>query len=220
MGLPSLSSLPPSGAYFTIISDVHNPYQSRSWPIAHQIAVLDKGTPIDIMVELVVVITAKLQSHNRTSDQIAPVPFKRVTSRYAHLGIELFLWHDLGHIRVESNLRVVMSARVIHEPRKETNPAHLFLGDRIHERLNTLEKGVYPPSEKDTYMYNVMFSIMQLLGVSSCKEKGRRTHGMLTTIAFPILSTYRTKFTSTETKQVVSIGISLPTLLMRRKAST
>lgn len=141
------------------------------------------------MVELVVVITAKLQSHNRKSDQIAPVPFKRAAFHCTYLGIKLFLGHDLGHVRVESNLHIVISARVIHEPRKETNHAYLFLGDRIHERLNPLEKGVHPPSEKITYTDSVVLSIVPLFGFS-CRGKKTRTHGMLTTIAFPILSTY------------------------------
>jgi hypothetical protein len=138
------------------------------------------------VVELVVVITAKLRAHIPTSDHIVQVPFVTVAFSYAYLGIKLFLRNDLGHVRVESNLHIVMSARVIHEPRKETDPAYLFLRDRIHERLDTLKKGIYPPPERT---YDVMVSTVWLFG-SSCKEKGRGTHGMLTTIAFPILSTY------------------------------
>jgi hypothetical protein len=149
VGFPSLSSLPPSGAYQTRVSDLSNSSQYRSWSITYQIAILDKRTPIDIVVELVVVITAKLRAHIPTSDHIVQVPFVTVAFSYAYLGIKLFLRNDLGHVRVESNLHIVMSARVVHEPRKETNPAYLFLGDRIHERLDTLEKGIYPPPEKN-----------------------------------------------------------------------
>lgn len=101
------------------------------------------------MVELVVVITTKLQNHNRTSDQTAPVPFRRVAFHCTYLGIKLFLWHDLGHSRVESNLRTISLARATHRPQEEIGHAYLFLGDRIHERLDTLEKGIYPPAEKN-----------------------------------------------------------------------
>jgi hypothetical protein len=170
VGFPSLSSLPPSGAYQTRVSDLSKSSQYRSWSIIYQIAILDKRTPVDIMVELVVVITAKLRAHIPTSDHIVQVPFVTVAFSYAYLGIKLFLRNDLGHVRVESNLHIVMSARIIHQPRAGMDPANLFLGDRIHERLDTLEKGVDPPSDKITYMYNVMISIARSFGFS-CRGK-------------------------------------------------
>lgn len=70
--------------------------------------------------------------------------------RGTYLGIKLFLRHDLGHSRVESNLRTIPLARATHGPLEEIDSAYLFLGHRIHERLDTLEKSVYPPSEENT----------------------------------------------------------------------
>jgi hypothetical protein len=73
VGFPSVSSLPPSGAYQTRVSDLSKSSQYRSWSIIYQIAILDKRTPVDIMVELVVIVTAKLRNHKRDQNRFSPV---------------------------------------------------------------------------------------------------------------------------------------------------
>lgn len=70
---------------------------------------LDQSPPVDVVIELVIVLAAKLGTGHQVSDYIQMFLLAVLT----HLGIQLFFGHNLGHVRVESNLHRASSAVIL-----------------------------------------------------------------------------------------------------------